>query len=100
MSELCKIAFSGIEHNLCSHRRVANRMQLGSPDACGKMQMLLPLLRHWRRRGQKVLLFSRSTRLLDILEGCRQVTGRSWWMSSTHPLLEVYFSFQPGLVES
>lgn len=77
MSELCKIAFSGIEHNLCTQKRVANRMQLGSPDACGKMQMLLPLLRHWRRRGQKVLLFSRSTRLLDILEACLWQQGWS-----------------------
>jgi len=70
MCELCDIAFAGVEHNLCTRRRVANRIQLGSPDACGKMQMLLPLLRHWRKRGQKVLLFSRSTRLLDILEAC------------------------------
>jgi len=77
MSQLCSIAFSGIDHNLCTQKRVANRLQLGSPDACGKMQVLLPLLRHWRRRGQKVLLFSRSTRLLDILEACLWQQGWS-----------------------
>ncbi|CAK0829914.1 unnamed protein product [Prorocentrum cordatum] len=41
------------------------------------MQVLLPLLRHWRRRGQKVLVFSRSTRLLDILEACLFQQGLS-----------------------
>jgi len=77
MRDLCEIAFAGIDHNLCAPRRVANRLQLGSPDACGKMQMLLPLLRHWRRRGQKVLIFSRSTRLLDILAACLWQQGCS-----------------------
>eukprot|EP00928_Gymnodinium_smaydae_P023274 TRINITY_DN19272_c0_g1_i1.p1 TRINITY_DN19272_c0_g1~~TRINITY_DN19272_c0_g1_i1.p1 ORF type:complete len:846 (+),score=184.67 TRINITY_DN19272_c0_g1_i1:163-2538(+) len=77
MRELCDLAFAGIEHNLCTQRRVANRLQLGSPDACGKMQVLLPLLRHWRRKGQKVLVFSRSTQLLDILEACLWQQGWS-----------------------
>lgn len=77
MRELCEHAFRGIEHNLCTQRRVANRLQLGDPEACGKMQVLLPLLRHWRRRGQKVLVFSRSTRLLDILEACLWQQGWS-----------------------
>lgn len=70
MRELCDIAFANVDHNLCTAKQVANRLQLGDPEACGKMQVLLPLLRHWRRRGQKVLVFSRSTRLLDILEAC------------------------------
>jgi hypothetical protein len=77
MAALCDIAFAGLDHNLCTQKRVANRLQLGSPEACGKMQMFLPLLRHWRRRGQKVLLFSRSTRLLDILEACLWQQGLS-----------------------
>eukprot|EP00931_Biecheleriopsis_adriatica_P049344 TRINITY_DN28545_c0_g1_i1.p1 TRINITY_DN28545_c0_g1~~TRINITY_DN28545_c0_g1_i1.p1 ORF type:complete len:972 (-),score=208.89 TRINITY_DN28545_c0_g1_i1:61-2943(-) len=77
MRELCDVAFRGVEHNLCSARRVANRLQLGDPEACGKMQVLIPLLRHWRRRGQKVLVFSRSTRLLDILEACLWQQGWS-----------------------
>jgi len=77
MRELCDIAFAGIDHNLCTQRRVANRLQLGSPEACGKMQVLLPLLRHWRRKGVKVLVFSRSTRLLDILEACLWQQGIS-----------------------
>merc|ERR1712070_1207348 len=41
------------------------------------MQVLFPLLRHWRRKGQKVLVFSRSTRLLDILEACLWQQGWS-----------------------
>jgi len=77
MRDLCNIAFAGIDHNLCTQRRVANRLQLGSPEACGKMQVLLPLLVHWRRRGQKALVFSRSTRLLDILEACLWQQGWS-----------------------
>eukprot|EP00435_Cladocopium_sp_Y103_P043750 s183_g12.t1 len=77
MRELCEVAFRGIDHNLCSQRRVANRLQLGDPEACGKMQVLLPLLKHWRRRMQKVLIFSRSTRLLDILEACLWQQGWS-----------------------
>lgn len=77
MQDLCNIAFTGIDHNLCTEKSVANRMLLGSPEACGKMQVLLPLLRHWRRKGQKVLIFSRSTRLLDILEACLWQQGCS-----------------------
>ena len=39
--------------------------------------MLLPLLKHWRRRMQKVLIFSRSTRTRDRLG----ITGcASGWM--------------------
>jgi len=70
MREVCDLAFAGIDHNLCTNRHVANRLLLGSPEACGKMQVLLPLLMHWRRRQRKVLIFSRSTRLLDILDAC------------------------------
>jgi len=77
MKEICDIAFAGVDHNLCTQRRVANRLLLGSPEACGKMQVLLPLLLHWRRKGQKVLVFSRSTRLLDILEACLWQQGWS-----------------------
>mmetsp|Transcript_118007 Transcript_118007/g.216254 ORF Transcript_118007/g.216254 Transcript_118007/m.216254 type:complete len:1035 (+) Transcript_118007:158-3262(+) len=77
MGQLCDIAFAGIDHNLCTQRRIANRLQLGSPESCGKMQVLLPLLRHWRRQGRKVLVFSRSTRLLDILEACLWQQGWS-----------------------
>ncbi|CAJ1461101.1 unnamed protein product, partial [Effrenium voratum] len=42
MRELCEVAFRGIDHNLCTQRRVANRLQLGDPDACGKMQARSP----------------------------------------------------------
>lgn len=77
MKDLCDIAFQGIDHNLCTQRRIANRLQLGAPEACGKMQRLLLLLKHWRRSGRKALVFSRSTRLLDILEACLWQQGWS-----------------------
>lgn len=77
MRQVCEIAFKGINHNMCTQRRTANRLQLGSPEACGKMVMLIPLLRHWRRRGQKVLVFSRGTQLLDMLEACLWQQGWS-----------------------
>lgn len=77
MRDICELAFKGIEHNLCTSQRVANRLQLGSPEACGKMQVLMPLLRHWRRKGHKILVFSRSTQLLDILEACLWQQGWS-----------------------
>eukprot|EP00747_Dinoflagellata_sp_TGD_P081130 gnl/TRDRNA2_/TRDRNA2_161177_c0_seq1.p1 gnl/TRDRNA2_/TRDRNA2_161177_c0~~gnl/TRDRNA2_/TRDRNA2_161177_c0_seq1.p1 ORF type:complete len:1039 (+),score=163.59 gnl/TRDRNA2_/TRDRNA2_161177_c0_seq1:40-3156(+) len=77
MRELCDVAFAGCDHNLCTNRRIANRLLLGSPEACGKMQILLPLLRHWRRKGHKILIFSRSTQLLDILEACLWQQGLS-----------------------
>lgn len=35
---------------------------------CGKMQVLEKLLALWKKRKQKTLLFSRSTRMLDILQ--------------------------------
>merc|ERR550532_1951142 len=90
MRELCDVAFAGVDHNLCTQRRVANRLQLGSPEACGKMQVLLPLLCHWRRRGQKALLFSRSTRLLDILEACL------WQQGCSPQVLRLDGSTAPG----
>lgn len=41
------------------------------------MLILVPLLRHWRRKGQKVLVFSRGTQLLDMLEACLWQQGYS-----------------------
>merc|ERR1712196_64873 len=70
LTEVCKVAFAGVSHHLCTTQQVSNRFQLGSPDACGKMRMLMPLLEMWSRKNEKALIFSRSTRLLDIVEAC------------------------------
>ncbi|CAK4675014.1 unnamed protein product [Aphanomyces euteiches] len=35
---------------------------------CGKMQVLAELLERWRRKREKALIFSRNTRMLDILQ--------------------------------
>lgn len=40
---------------------------------CGKWPVLRDLLAVWHKKGDKVLLFSRSTRLLDALE---------WWIEA------------------
>lgn len=77
MQQICRIAFAGIEHKLCSNEAVSNLQLLGSSDACGKMQVLLPLLQHWRRQGQKILVYSGSTHLLDILQACLWQQGMS-----------------------
>ncbi|KAK7208445.1 putative DNA excision repair protein [Myxozyma melibiosi] len=38
------------------------------PELCGKWKILRRLLQHWRRTGDKVLLFSYSTRMLDMID--------------------------------
>jgi SNF2 family DNA or RNA helicase len=40
---------------------------------CGKWPILKDLLKKWHDKGDKVLLFSRSTRLLDAL---------TWWIEA------------------
>lgn len=40
---------------------------------CGKWPILRDLLKTWHAKGDKVLLFSRSTRLLDALQ---------WWIQT------------------
>lgn len=43
-------------------------MRLIGTKTCGKMLVLEKLLALWKKRRQKTLLFSRSTRMLDILQ--------------------------------
>jgi len=47
----------------------------GSVDKCGKMRALRGLLSTWRLRSAKVLLFSYSTVMLDILEDSASRAG-------------------------
>eukprot|EP00976_Prorocentrum_cordatum_P036250 738070-Prorocentrum_minimum.AAC.2 len=43
-------------------------LSLSSTEHCGKMKALDQLLTIWRSQGDKVLVFSHSTRMLDIIE--------------------------------
>ncbi|KAA1069097.1 excision repair cross-complementing rodent repair deficiency complementation group [Puccinia graminis f. sp. tritici] len=38
------------------------------PELCGKWKVLKPLLEQWKKAQFKVLLFSQSTKMMDILE--------------------------------
>ena len=57
----------GQEHS-GSLLRDASFLSQSSDSHCGKMQTLKQLLRMWHKKQQKVLLFSYSTQMLDILE--------------------------------
>lgn len=46
----------------------ASLLAMSSPDACGKMNVLRRLLPIWAKAGDKVLLFSYSVKLLNIIE--------------------------------
>lgn len=53
-----------------SWQKIASRppMQNGcDPEMCGKWKILQKLLRHWKLEGSKVLVFSSSVKLLDML---------------------------------
>mmetsp|Transcript_1162 Transcript_1162/g.3838 ORF Transcript_1162/g.3838 Transcript_1162/m.3838 type:complete len:504 (+) Transcript_1162:241-1752(+) len=49
-----------------------------SSEQCGKMGALVPLLRKWKLRKAKVLLFSYSTQMLDILQDFVSSQGYSY----------------------
>ena len=38
------------------------------PEYCGKWQVLETLLREWKKEANKVLIFTKSVKLLDMLE--------------------------------
>ena len=38
------------------------------PDYCGKWQVLETLLREWKKDSNKVLIFTKSVKLLEMLE--------------------------------
>lgn len=40
----------------------------GSPEASGKMQVLIKILAMWKEQGHRVLLFTQTRKMLDILE--------------------------------
>lgn len=56
-------AVGGVEQVTSFHA-----MRAVGSQTCGKMRVLEQLLARWKARRQKTLLFSRSTRMLDILQ--------------------------------
>ncbi|XP_067677911.1 DNA excision repair protein ERCC-6-like 2 [Haliotis asinina] len=65
--EVCKIAFKDHPQFLEQSREASFRT-LSDPKYCGKMKVLQGLLSVFHKTHSKVLVFSYSTRLLDILE--------------------------------
>ncbi|RKP07335.1 SNF2 family N-terminal domain-containing protein, partial [Thamnocephalis sphaerospora] len=59
---------------ICNHpdllevRQASVRSICGSPERSGKMQVLSSLLDHWKTGKHRVLLFSQTRQMLDILE--------------------------------
>lgn len=43
--------------------------------ACGKLELLAKMLRHLKKGGHRVLIFSQMTRMLDILEDFLEFEG-------------------------
>ncbi|XP_031481063.1 switch 2 isoform X1 [Nymphaea colorata] len=76
-----------------------NFMGLSDVEHCGKMRALQRLMATWIREGDKILLFSYSVRMLDILEKflirkgyCFSRLDGSTPMSSRQPLVDEFNS--------
>ncbi|GJP33578.1 hypothetical protein CLOM_g18104 [Closterium sp. NIES-68] len=59
-------------------RAASNLLTLGSSEHCGKLRALERLLRQWCGRGDKVLLFSHSVKMLDVLQRFLEARGVSF----------------------
>ncbi|CAG9467067.1 unnamed protein product [Pedinophyceae sp. YPF-701] len=53
----------------------AGRWLAGGERMCGKLPALMALLRHFHEGGHRCLLFSQSTRVLDLLQAVVEVEG-------------------------
>jgi SNF2 family DNA or RNA helicase len=71
-ADFCRAAFDNATMDV---RRDRSFFEQSHATHCGKMQVLRVLLKQWKIAGDKVLLFSYSTQMLDILEDF--VTGYS-----------------------
>jgi SNF2 family DNA or RNA helicase len=70
--ELTRWAYQDTYRDRCG-QLTANRTHDMDKQLCGKWPILRDLLDTWKKNGDKVLLFSRSTRLLDALQ---------WWIET------------------
>lgn len=68
--EFAKTAFGSDLEGLGGVNQVSSFQEMCalSTEACGKMIVLEKLLAVWRKRRERTLIFSRSTRMLDIIQ--------------------------------
>ncbi|XP_026660481.2 switch 2 isoform X2 [Phoenix dactylifera] len=67
-SELASAVFGADVDLVGGSAQIENFMGLSDVEHCGKMRALEKLLLSWTSHGDKILLFSYSVRMLDILE--------------------------------
>ncbi|XP_020578649.1 switch 2 [Phalaenopsis equestris] len=67
-AELASAVFGADIGLVGGNAQTENFLGLSDAEHCGKMQALEKLMFHWLRSGDKILLFSYSVRMLDILE--------------------------------
>lgn len=79
----CQLAFNHCPELLDVTRRSSLEV-LSNPKFSGKMQVLGPLLEVFKDQGHKVLLFSYSTRVLDILQAFVEARGYSFLRLDGH----------------
>ena len=66
--EFAKLAFGNDLDKIGGVEEDVRFERLSSTQNCGKMKTLITLLKRWKKKRRKVLLFSQSTRTLDILQ--------------------------------
>ena len=68
-----------ILRKICNHPDLIEKdaKDFGSVERSGKMKVVQTLLKLWFQEGHKVLLFSQTRQMLDILEGFVQKEGIS-----------------------
>ncbi|XP_062592723.1 LOW QUALITY PROTEIN: DNA excision repair protein ERCC-6-like 2 [Saccostrea cucullata] len=71
---ICKSVFEEFPH-FYNHTRESAFRTLSDPKYCGKMRILQRLLKVFQRDHSKVLIFSYSTRVLDIIDQYLITTG-------------------------
>ena len=65
-----RYVLDGMASKLNGLKRCSNQAKLGDTQHCGKLKTFTTLLRTWRKQRSKVLIFSFSTQLLDIIDSC------------------------------
>eukprot|EP00050_Salpingoeca_kvevrii_P001175 m.164337 g.164337 ORF g.164337 m.164337 type:complete len:572 (-) comp10312_c0_seq12:764-2479(-) len=76
-ARICELAF-GPDSDFLRMEKAASFMLMNDDEISGKMQVLRSLMVKWKAQKCKVLLFSYTTRLLDILEGQLKAQGTSY----------------------
>lgn len=100
--EVTRLAFPESYMDRNSEERHAGSLVDTQTALCGKWSVLKGLLARWKEKGDKVLLFSRSTRLLDALQfwlDKGRVNSQSWILtnvtSESYDMVRLDGSVQP-----